>query len=145
MSKIVCAIRGGPGSRSTIHKAIELAKARGGALYFLYVFNLGFLSHTSHSRTDAIAGEMQKMGEFILLMAQTLAAEQKVAAEGVMRQGQVEEEIVALAEEVGADTVVLGRPLEQKERNVFTFDRFPEFVQGVREQTGADVVLVNGA
>jgi len=140
MSGVLCAIRGGPGSHPTIRKAINLAESKKLPLYFLYVFNLDFMRHTSHSRADTITADMKQMGEFILLMAESLAAEQGVNAEGIMRQGQVAEEICELGKELAADYVILGRPKE--ERNVFTQDRMSELEKTIEESTGADVILV---
>ena len=140
MSGIVCAIRGGPGSQPTIDKALEVARRRNLPVYFLYVFNLDFMHHTSHSRADIITADMQQMGEFILMMAENLAADQDVQAEGIMRQGEVAEEISALGRELHADYVIMGRPKE--ERNVFTRERQRQLVSEIEEKTGAQVILV---
>ena len=142
MSGIVCAVRGGPESRATVNRAVELAEERALPLYFLYVFNLDFLLRTSQSRLDNIEESMKQMGEFILLMAQDQAAEGGVEAKGVMRQGKVGEEIVALCREVEADLVVLGKPRGEEEPDVFTMERLERFALGIGEQTGADVLLV---
>jgi nucleotide-binding universal stress UspA family protein len=142
MSGIVCAIRGGRSSHPTIERAIALAQERKEQLYFLYVFNLEFLLHSMHSRADTITQDMRSMGEFILLMAQDLARKHDVEAEGVMRQGQVGEEIVNLCREVDADVVVLGSP-QGEERNVFTPDRLQGLAADIAAETGAEVVLVS--
>lgn len=140
MSGIVCAIRGGPGSQPTIDKALEVARQRNLPVTFLYVFNLDFMRHTSHSRADIITADMQQMGEFILMMAENLAAEQNVQADGIMRQGEVAEEIATLGRELNADYVIMGRPKE--ERNVFTRERQHQLVSEIEEKTGAQVILV---
>ena len=142
MSGIVCAIRGGPGSQPTIEKALELAHQHNLRVYFLYVFNLDFMRHTSHSRSDIITADMQQMGEFILVMAENLAAEQGVEATGIMRQGEVGEEIAALGREVNADYVIMGRPKEG--HNVFTRERQHTLVSEIEEKSGAQVVFVEG-
>jgi len=80
MSGIVCAIRGGPASRPTIDRSIQLATETGLPLYFLYVVNLKFLAHTSSSRTHVISKELNEMGEFILLMAQTEAEKKGITS-----------------------------------------------------------------
>ena len=43
MSGILCAIRGGPASKATIARAIDLAHETGARLVFLYIVNLDFL------------------------------------------------------------------------------------------------------
>lgn len=147
MSGIVCAVRGGPGSQPTIAQAIAQAQQTGLPLYFLYVVDLDFLSHTSSSRVQTISKQMHQMGEFILLTAQTAAAAQGVNAEGVVRHGDVVEEITGLCHEIGADYLILGRPQgreEEEEESVFTQDMFKQFVAQIEEQTGARVVLPDG-
>jgi nucleotide-binding universal stress UspA family protein len=145
MSGIVCAIRGGPDSRITIEKSIQLAKQTGLKLHFLYVVNLDFLTHTTSSRIAAISTEMHQMGEFILLSAQRAAARQDVAAEIVVRQGNVSDEIIALCHEIQANHVVLGLPQQAVDReNAFDRERIDQFSQRLERESGAKVVLVEG-
>jgi nucleotide-binding universal stress UspA family protein len=144
MSGIVCAIRGGPDSQPTIGRAIELAQETGLTLNFLYVVNLDFLSFTSSTRVHTISKEMREMGEFILLTAQAKAAAQGVDTEGVVRKGNVGEEIVALCHELEADYVVIGQPRVQHDESVFTQKLLDEFVEEAERLTGAKVVLAGG-
>jgi nucleotide-binding universal stress UspA family protein len=143
MSGIVCAIRGGPESRPTIQKAIELAKESGLPLYFLYVVNLDFLSYTSSSRVQVITHEMEQMGEFILLMAQEEAREQGVEAQGVVRQGRLREALIEFAREIDADYLVLGCPKTTRrgKDNAFTPEMLADFARGFEEASGAKVVF----
>lgn len=134
MSGIVCAIRGGPHSQSTIDKAIALAQETRLPLYFLYIVNLDFLAHTTSTRTHTINREMEQMGEFILLAAQKRAADHDVTAEGLVRHGSVGKEIIELCKELAADYLVLGRPqLKDEEANVFTHARLEAFAEEVPE------------
>ena len=146
MSGIVCAIRGGPHSQSTIDKAISFARDTGLPLYFLYIVNLDFLARTTSTRTHTINREMEQMGEFILLAAQGRAAAQDVTAEGLIRHGSVGEEIIGLCKEMTADYLILGRPqMEEDEANVFTHARLKTFAQLVKEQTGTEVVILESS
>ncbi|MBN1660487.1 MAG: universal stress protein [Anaerolineae bacterium] len=144
MSGIVAAIRGGPDSKSTIDTAINLAKDKELPLYFLYVVNLDFLARTSSTRVQTISHEMHQMGEFILLTAQAEAALKGVAAQGIVRHGDVGTEIVNLAREIGADYLVLGQPGQQQEQSLFTHDLLRQFIVRFEEQTGAHVILAGG-
>jgi nucleotide-binding universal stress UspA family protein len=144
MSGIVCAIRGGSASRPTIEKSIQLAADTGLTLYFLYVVNLDFLSHTASSRTHFISKELDAMGDFILLNAQRGAESQGITSEGVVRHGQVDDEIINLCKEISADYVVLGRPQEQGEENIFTHERLSSFAQRIEDETGTKIVLTAG-
>ncbi len=144
MSGIICAIRGGPDSQSTIHKAIELAKKTNLPLYFLYVVDLDFLALTSSSRTRTISKNMHQMGEFILLTAQAEAETHGIMAESVVRHGNVKEEIIGLSHELDVKYVVLGRPRGQREENVFTHERLSRFGQQIETDSGATVVWADG-
>ncbi|MBC8505030.1 MAG: universal stress protein [Chloroflexi bacterium] len=141
MPGIICAIRGGPASRPTIEKAIQVALETKLPIYFLYIINLDFLSHTSSSRTHVISKEMSEMGEFILLTAQSEAEAQGISAEGVIRNGQIVDEIIHLCQEVKADYVILGQPKNQKDENVFTQERLSAFSLHIEEESNAKVIL----
>ncbi len=140
MPGIICAIRGGPASQPTIQAAIQLGKDTGLPLYFLYIINLDFLVHTTSSRTALISKELEAMGEFILLKARSEAEARQVAANGIIRKGNVLEEILRLCAEVNADYIVLGRPKEEGEENVFTDERLNAFARKAAAE-GAHIVL----
>ena len=143
MSGIVCAIRGGPCSRLTIKKAIDLAEEIHLPLYFLYVVNLDFLSYTSSSRTQAISEEMHHMGEFILLTAQAQAAKQGIDAQNEIREGKVAEEIVNFSKDIQANMIVLGVPGDSDDKkNIFNDQQLKEFGKYIEKETGARVILV---
>jgi len=141
MSGIVCAIRGGPDSRPTIDKAIELAKEGNLALYFLYIVNIDFLDHTIRSRVQTISQQMQQMGEFILLTARATAKGKGIEAQGIVRHGNVTQEISGLCHEIKADYLVIGRPNFRLEDSLFTETLLADFIKRIEEQTGAKVIL----
>ncbi len=141
MSGIVCAIRGGPHSQPTINKAISLARETELTIYFLYIVNLDFFIRTASSRTHTIREDMEQMGEFILLAAQSKAQAESIAAERVIRQGNVGEVIVELAQTLHADYVVLGSPQGERDKDVFTLNRLQKFAQHIETESGARVVL----
>ena len=141
MSGIVCAIRGGPDSRLTIDKAIELAKDRELTLYFLYIVNIDFLDHTILSRVSTISQQMEQMGEFIMTSAQATAKAKGIEAEGLVRHGKITDEISKACREIQADYLVVGRPKLQGEESHFTQDLLEDFIKRVEEQTGAEVII----
>lgn len=141
MAGIVCAIRGGPLSQSTIDQSIQLAHNSGETIYFLYVVNLDFLSHSSSSRTEQISKEMREMGEFILLDAQERAENEGVQAEGFIRDGNVIEEIIAFCAERQPRYIVLGQPETERENNLLTSERLDELVKRFEEVSDAEVVI----
>ena len=141
MSGILCAIRGGPSSRPTIATSIQLAQETGEVIYFLYVVNLDFLTHSSSSKTNNISQEIHDMGEFILLSAQEQASEAGAQAEGVIREGHVVEEIISYCEEQNPLYVILGRPEEEGEDNLLSIERLQAFADRINEACQAQVIF----
>jgi len=140
MSGILCAVRGGPSSQPTIAASIELAKDKNELIYFLYVVNLDFLTHTSSSKTNNISKEIEEMGEFILLDAQEQAKREGVNAESIIREGKVVEEIIGCCEETQPNYVILGRPQEDRENNLLTLERLQAFAERIEEACEAQVI-----
>jgi nucleotide-binding universal stress UspA family protein len=144
MSGIVCAIRGGAASQPTIKMAIQTAQKTDLPIYFLYVVNIDFLLHTSHSRIQTIVRELSELGDFILLTAQSKAEGFGVKAESILREGNVGDEIIELCREIKADYVILGRPQAVQDENVFTHDLISEFGQQIETETGAKAIFPEG-
>ncbi len=141
MSGIVCAIRGGPMSQSTIDRSIQLAKETGQTITFIYIVNLDFLTHSSSSRTEHISSEMQEMGEFILLDAQDQAQKQGVKAQGIIRDGSVIDQIIAYSEEIQPDYIVLGQPETSRDNNLLSGDRMQAVIQRIKETVDVEVIV----
>jgi nucleotide-binding universal stress UspA family protein len=141
MAGIICAIRGGPSSQPTIATSIQLAKDTGETIHFFYVVNLDFLTHSASSKTNHISQELSEMGEFILLSAQEQATKMGVSSQGVIREGQVMDEIIAYCEELAPTYVILGRPQEEQEDNLLTSDRLQVFADRITEICNASVVF----
>ena len=140
MSGTVCAIRGGPESQVTIGRAMSLAQSSGGPLHLLYVVNLEFLARTSSSRIPAISAEMERLGELVLLAAQTKAAARGISAMTHVRHGTVGDQIIALCQEVGARYVVAGLP-KQHDESLLRPSLVQKLAQRLRDETRATVVL----
>ena len=140
MGKILCATRGGEASYRTQDKAIELALQRGDELVFLYVVNIEFLNKTAAPIVVDVATEIERMGEFLLAMAQERAREAGVEASLVTRKGDVREQIKAAAVEEGVDLVVLGRPAD--ETSLFKLEALRAFAAEIEEETGITAVIL---
>ena len=144
MPGVVCAIRGGPASQETVNIALKLAREKALPLTFLYVVNIDFLSRTASSRVQLIIEELHQMGDFILLHAQESAQAQGIPASGVIRRGEVGEEIINLCQEIQADIVVLGRPQGQAGADVFDHQKLDVFSKMIESTSGARVMIVDG-
>jgi K+-sensing histidine kinase KdpD len=118
-----------------------LAKETGQTIYFLYVVNLDFLTHSSSSKTNNISHELHDMGEFILLSAQEKAIEGGAKAESVIREGQVIEEIVSYCAEQSPTYVILGRPEEEGVDNLLSIERLQLFADRIKESCNAQVIF----
>jgi nucleotide-binding universal stress UspA family protein len=139
---ILCTTRGGEASYRTQDAAIALAKQQGDALVFLYVADVGFLNQSAAPMVIDVGLRLKKLGRFQLKMAQERAAAQDVAAQAVVRQGELREELVSVAREIGATLIVFGRPL--KPTAFFDETALQEFVAGLQAETGIEVrILAN--
>jgi len=140
MGKILCATRGGEASYRTQDKAIELALQRGDELVFLYVVNIEFLNKTAAPIVVDVATEIERMGEFLLAMAQERAREAGVEASLITRKGDVRQQIKAAAVEESVDLVVLGRPAD--EASLFKLEALRAFAAEIEEETGIPAVIL---
>jgi nucleotide-binding universal stress UspA family protein len=141
MGKILCATRGGEASYHTQDAAIALAQEQEDELLFLYVVDVDFLDKTARAvRPDVVTAEMEKMGEFLLLMAQERAQKQGVAATYVLRHGALRQELVAAAREEGVDLVVLGKPAGTS--SAFVPTDLEAFAAEIEAQTGIKARII---
>ncbi len=145
MSVILCAIRGGPECQPTIAQAISLAQETGFPVHFLYVINHGLLSSANGAQARAISGQIRQMGRSVLRTALAWASTEDVTAQGVIRQGNVGDEIASLCCDLAADYLVIGRPRPHEETNIFPENLLPQFIQQIEKQTGAEVVPLDGS
>lgn len=139
MGKILCATRGGEVSWRAQDKAIDLAKERSDELIFLYVVDISFLDKIALPVVIDAESGVERMGEFLLAMAQERAREKGLDACAIIREGKTREEIKKAVVELGVDTVVLGLPAEG---GVFREEAIRAFAQEIEKETGAEVVLV---
>jgi nucleotide-binding universal stress UspA family protein len=140
VSKILCATRGGEGSHPTQDGAVALAKERGDELVFFVVVDISFLNQTAAPLVVDVEARLEKMGRFQLAMAQERAADQGLEAQAVVRRGHLRAELVAAVKELGADTIVLGRP--QDREAIFDDKALAAFAKGLQAVTGAEVLIL---
>jgi nucleotide-binding universal stress UspA family protein len=144
MGVILCAIRGGPECLPTIAQAITLAQETGLTVHFLYIVNRDLLSSANSAQARAISGQIRQMGKSVLRTALAWASTQGITAQGVIRQGNVGDEIASLCRDLGADYLILGQPQPHEERHVFSEALLPEFIEQIKKQTGAEVLPLDG-
>lgn len=141
VGKILCATRGGEASYRTQDAAIALAKQRGEELLFLYVVDIEFLQRTARAvRPDVVTAEMDKMGEFLLAMAQERAQNQGVGAAYVLRHGDLRPELKAAARELDVALVVLGKPAGKE--SAFALESLEAFAAEIEAETGVEARII---
>lgn len=142
MSSIVCATRGGEGSRVAQIAAIERAKETGKRLLFLYIVDPDSLDdEIDDSLKDAILAELTWMGETLLRIAQRRADTAHLSTEVRIRNGKVRDEICRFVKDVEADLLVLGAP-RGTTANVFGDDAIERLADAVREETAVTVEII---
>ncbi len=142
MSSIVCATRGGEGSRAAQMTAIKRAKETGEPLLFLYVVDPESLEENiDDSLKDAILAEMNWMGETLLRIAQKRAALAHLPTEIKIRRGNVHEEIVHFMKDVEADLLIVGAP-RGTTANVFGDDAIERLADVIRQETAVSVEII---
>jgi len=141
MGRILCATRGGEQSYRTQDAAISLALERGDELVFIFVVNVEFLRRTSRAvRPDTVTAEMDRMGKFLLGIAQERAAEQGVDAKVDLRHGRLRDQIKAAVRQARATAVVLGRPTGT--RSFFALKSLQQFATELEAETRAEVFIL---
>ena len=138
MSKILCAIRGGEASQRIQDIAIQLAKERGKEILFLYVVNTEFLDLASAALRESVTVEMEKLGEFLLLMAQERAKKQNVTASSIIRHGYLREEFEQAANDPDICTVLLGKPGKE---GFFSIEALEKVAKEIEENCQVQVLI----
>ncbi len=141
MGKILCATRGGEASYRTQDATIALAKERGDEILFLYVVDIEFLQKTARAvRPDVVTAEMEKMGEFLLAMAQERAQKRGVAANYVLRYGNLRRELTGAARELDVTMVVLGKPTGNE--SAFALADLESFAAKIESETRKEMRII---
>jgi nucleotide-binding universal stress UspA family protein len=141
MNEIVCATRGGEASRAVQMAAIEQAKALGNPLVFLYVVAEGAVTDIEPGLEEAVYEEMTWVGRAVLKVAEDRARQEGLAAEKVIRTGNVRDEICSYLTEHHASLLLLGAP-RAATTVVFGDDPVEQFASSIHETTGVDVAVV---
>jgi len=138
MSKILCAIRGGEASQRIQDIGIKLAKDRGEEIVFLYVVNTEFLDTASAALRESVTLEMEKLGDFLLLMAEERAKREGVVAGRILRHGYLRDEFEAAAAAPEISTVLLGKP---GEGGNFSLETLEILAKEIKEKCQVEVLI----
>lgn len=141
MKSIVCATRGGEGSRAAQMAAIHEARRTGKPLIFLYVTDTSSFSRVEEVLLPALRAELNWMGRTLLQVAKQRAESAGLLAHVEILEGQVQEEIGRFLQEADADLLILGAP-RGTTANVFGDDAVEHFAQSIQAKTGVQVQVM---
>ncbi len=87
---VACAVRGGPESRATVTRAIDLALEHGAKLTFVHVMDADFLGYATIGPLSVVYQELREMGNFMMLILQDRAIRRGVQDVGyVLMEGNI--------------------------------------------------------
>lgn len=142
---VLCAVRGQPTSRSTVAYAIELALEAEASLTFLLVIATGSLTKATPLKAPwrVVMNQLESIGEFAMTLLEDWAAKEGLTqVNSLMRRGQPAETIRQAVAELQPDIVVLGQPVPNEPRAIFTPEAFEAFVDTLQDQIEAEIVVV---
>ena len=141
MECIVCATRGGEGSRAAQEAAIRRARIEGKPLVFLYITSPDSLGDVDEQLIPAIRQELNWMGQTLLQVAKGRAEAAGLKATVEIREGAVQMEIERFLQESNAEVLILGAP-RGLTANVFGDDVVEQFAQTIQADTGIEVQVI---
>jgi nucleotide-binding universal stress UspA family protein len=141
MGCIVCATRGGEGSRAVQLVAIERAKQSGNDLVFLFVADSAMQEGVEETLQTAVRNELIWMGNVMLQIAKLRAGARDTAVRLVVKVGSVREEIDQFLRESQAELLLLGAP-RGTTATVFGDDAIEQFAKTIHNDTGIAVEVI---
>jgi nucleotide-binding universal stress UspA family protein len=141
MDRIICATRGGAGSRAVRERAIEYASQQEAALIFLFVIDISSLEDADDKLRSAVRDELAWLGLALLRIAQQRADAAHVESEIVIREGPVLDEICRFIKERSADLLLIGAP-RGTTTAVFGDDKVEQFAADIQRSIGIPVEIV---
>jgi len=141
MKTIVCATRGGAGSRAVRERGIELASQREMKLVFLFVIDISSLEGGDEKLRSAVRDELAWLGLALLRIAQQRAHSANIESEIVIREGLVKDEICRFVKERSAELLLVGAP-RGTTAAVFGDDIVEQLAADIKDETGVPVEIV---
>lgn len=92
----------------TLPHALSLAADHGATIHALYVVDQRVVKASSDDLVEDVRADLERQGEAAVEAVADRASEAGVETRTVVRQGTPDKEIVAYAEEAGADVIVIG-------------------------------------
>jgi nucleotide-binding universal stress UspA family protein len=141
---IICAVWGGPQSRITVTRAIDLSLEHDARLTFFYVADAEFQAQAAiGSPISVVYRELVQMAEFSMLILVDRAHRRGVkVADFEIREGNVRKQLLQFASETEADLWVMGMPFRGLVRTAFKPHEFDSLVAELEQVAHPHLVLV---
>ncbi len=140
---ILCAVRGGPESRETVTRAIDLALQLGAKLTFFRVMDAEFLNHATVGPLSVIYRELREVARFAMLILCDRANRRGVTeVDYVVREGDVRAQLRLRAAEARGELLVMGHPTRSPGSNVFKAAELEDFVAELEQAGNLRVTVV---
>jgi nucleotide-binding universal stress UspA family protein len=142
--RVICAVRGGPESRATVTRAIQIALENEARLTFFHVVDAEFLGHVpTGSALSVIYSELNEMAQFTMLILMDRAQRRGVLeVDYAIREGDIRRQLMTLARETSADLIVMGQPIRSPGSNVFTAENYRGFITQLEESGDTQIFTV---
>jgi nucleotide-binding universal stress UspA family protein len=109
-------------------------------IVFMFVADVRFLDMFTAPRVPAMEGEMEHLGEFMLLMAKERAEKAGVKADYTVKSGVFRQALIEAAQEFAASLIILGSPAEEGLTTLEYLEK--ELIPAIAEATGSETILV---
>jgi nucleotide-binding universal stress UspA family protein len=140
---IICAVRGGPESRDTVTRAIDMALESGAALTFFHVIDAEFLEYATIGPLSVVYSELVEMSRFAMLILCDRARRRGVMrVDMIVREGNIHKQLHQFAVETHAKVMVMGQPIRSPGRNVFRSAEIKTFVAELEQAGNLKVIQV---
>ena len=145
VNQILCAVRGGPESRETVTRAVDLALETRAKLTFFHAMDAEFLGQAAIGRTlSGIYTELLEMGKFAMLILVDRAQRRGVEhVDYIIREGNVRQQLMQIAIETKAEVMIVGRPTRSPTSNIFKMSEMEAFATELAKQGALKVVVVS--
>ena len=128
---------GGTGRGVALRAAYEQAAAAGHRLTYLAILDPPHFADLDNRLIALVAEELEWLLSAHMRTVAAASGREVASTRVLVRTGEVDDEVQELVEATGAESVVLGAPIDSGDRTV------EELLEALRTRTGADVSIVN--
>ncbi len=144
IKQILCAVRGGPESRETVTRAIDMAIETGAKLTFFHAMDAEFLGQAAiGSPISVIYTELVEMGKFTMLILCDRAQRRGVErVDYIIREGNIRKQLFLIAIETKAEVMIMGRPTRSPTANVFKAGEMESLADELAKEGDLKVIVI---